>query len=207
MRYRIMAAVMAVAASFGHLPAARAGLIPIQVSVMPEGGNYQYTYALVLPVDSVLQTGNYFTIYNFAGLVPGSAMASGSSSSQYWAFSSSLLGLTPPGISVSQNPNVPDITWTYSGPSIQGAQNGLGNFSAVSIYPLTTLSWMTAITGTVNGVADANITPTTVPVPAAPGSPPPGVPEPATLALIGFGLPFFGLLQRLRRRSAKPAAE
>ncbi len=182
--------------------ASQAGLIPVQVSVTPEGGNYQFTYAIVLPTDAVLQPGDFFTIYNFEGLVPGSATASGSITSPYWTFSSSNVGPTPTGINLTDNANIPNLTWTYNGPVVQGSQNGLGNFAAVSIYPDTTQSWFAAITGTVSGQADANITPTSVPVPTAPPtSPPPGVPEPTTLALAALGFPFFGAARWLRRRS------
>jgi hypothetical protein len=197
MRNWITAAALAVTAMLSTPISARAGLIPVQVSVTPEGGNYQYTYAIVLPTGSILQSGDYFTIYNFDGMVPGTAMSSGSITSSDWTFSTSSAGPTPPGVLPTVNPNIPNISWTYSGPDVQGSESGIGNFSAVSIYPYTTQSWFAAITGTVSGVADANITPTNVPVPTAP---PPGVPEPATLALAAFGFPFFGLARWLRRR-------
>jgi len=200
MRHWIAVAALALTVVLNAPIPARAGLIPVQVSVTPEGGYYQYTYAIVLPTDAVLQPGNYFTIYNFDGLVPGTAMASGSVTSPNWTFSTNNLGPTPPGIMVDNNPTIPNITWTYNGPVVQGSQTGVGNFSAVSIYPDTTQSWFTAVTGTVSGVADANITPTSVPVPAGPTSPPPGVPEPTTLALAALGMPFFGIARLLRRR-------
>jgi hypothetical protein len=201
MRYWISAVALALSAILITPVSARAGLIPVQVSVTPEGGNYQYTYAIVLPTGSVLESGDYFTIYDFAGMVPGTSMASGSLTSSNWTFSTSSVGPTPPGIALTTNPNVPDISWTYNGPPVQGSETGIGNFSAVSSYPYTTQSWFAAVTGTISGVADANITPTNVPVPTAPTAPPPGVPEPTTLALAAFGLPFFGLARLLRRRN------
>lgn len=204
MRYRIFAAVLAVVAVLGSAPAARAGLIPVDVSINQNvSGNYTYTYAIVLPTGSVLQPGDYFTIYNFAGLVSGSATASGNFNSSNWTFSTSLVGPTPSGVLPTDNPNIPNLTWTYNGPVIQGAQTGLGNFSAVSIYPNTTQSWLAALTGTNYGGADSNITPTNVPVPTAP---PPGVPEPATLALAALALPLLGLARALRARRNLAAA-
>ena len=46
---------------------ASAGLLPTNVQVNPEAGNFRWTYAIVLPTDMKLQSGNYFTIYDFAG--------------------------------------------------------------------------------------------------------------------------------------------
>ena len=50
---------------------ASAGLLPTLVTVTPEAGNFRWQYAIVLPTDMKLQAGNYFTIYDFQGLVPG----------------------------------------------------------------------------------------------------------------------------------------
>ena len=41
---------------------ASAGIIPASVSVTPEAGNFRWTYAVVLPTDMKLQSGDYFTI-------------------------------------------------------------------------------------------------------------------------------------------------
>ena len=201
MRYWIAVAVLTVAGILGTPTSVGAGMIPVQVSITPEGGNYQFTYAIVLPTDAVLQSGDFFTIYNFDGLVPGTATASGSISSSNWTFTTTNVGPTPGGVVPVDDPTIPNLTWTYNGPTIQGSQTGLGNFSAVSIYPYTTQSWFAAITGTVNGVVDSNITPTTVPVPTAP---PPGLPEPTTFALVVLGFMVLAL-GCLRRRVAAHA--
>jgi hypothetical protein len=196
MRQWIAAAVLAVIAALAVPASARAGLIPVQVSVTPQGGYYQFTYAIVLPTDAVLQKGDYFTIYNFAGLVPGSASSSGSLTAGDWSFTSSPTGKTPPGVVPTDDPTLPNLTWTYNGPVQGGNQIGLGNFWALSLYPDTTQSWFTALTGTVYGTPDANITPTSVPVPAAP---PPGVPEPSILALAVIAFPILGAVRWYRR--------
>lgn len=154
---------------------------------------YRFTYAIVLPTDSVLRPGDYFTIYDFDGYVPGSEMADGSPYSADWSFASSNTGSTPGGVFPEDNASIPNLTWSYTGAEINiDASIGLGNFWALSIYPDTTNSWFTASTGTSAGVTDNNITPTSVPVPRAPDTTP-SVPEPTTLALAAFGLPLVGL--------------
>jgi hypothetical protein len=199
---RWITAALVVTAVLTAPTAVRAGLVPVQVSVLPEGGMYRFTYAIVLPTDSVLRPGDYFTIYDFDGLVAGSQTSSGSAYSADWSASVTNTGPTPSGVLPTDSASISNLTWTYTGAEINiDASIGLGNFWALSLYPDTTDSWFTASTGTISGITDSNITPTTVPVPKAPGTPPPGVPEPATLALAGLGLPFIGLARWIRRRS------
>jgi hypothetical protein len=196
---RLIAAALALAA-FAVPTTARAGLLPVQVSITPEAGMYRYTYAIVLPTDAVLRPGDYFTIFDFDGFVAGSEMSSGSAHSADWAFTASNVGPTPAGTIPDDSGSITNISWRYNGPEINiDASVGLGNFWALSLYGETTDSWFAASTGSTSGPADNNITPTTVPVPTRPGTPPPGVPEPATLLLAGLGLP---LAAALRRRSA-----
>lgn len=188
----IIAAALALTSTLACAPGARAGLVPVQVSVLPDGGMYRFTYAIVLPTDSVLRPGDYFTIYDFDGFVPGSNMASGSVHSSDWVFSATSVGPTPTGVLPTDSAAITNLTWSYNGPTIDiNSSVGLGNFWALSVYSDTIDSWFTASTGTVTGITDNNITPTTVPVPTAPGAPP-GVPEPATLLLAGLGLPLLG---------------
>ena len=191
----ITAAALAVAALAAPGPA-RAGLVPVQVSVTPEGGYYRYTYAILLPTESVLRPGDYFTVYDFDGYVPGSEASSGSPYAYNWAFAATKVGPTPSGVAPDDDPHKPTLTWRYAGPKIAiDASVGLGNFWALSKYPETTESWFTASTGTSAGVTDNNITPTRVPVPSGPG-PVPGVPEPSALALAALGLPALAAYRR-----------
>jgi hypothetical protein len=174
---------------------ASAGLLPVSVSITPDSGNFRWTYAVVLPTDMKLESGSYFTIYDFAGLVNGSESAPPG-----WTLSPAS---TPDRVTPNDDPNIPNLTWKYTGPTIPSGQVGLGNFWAVSTYGDQTASFFTATTKrTSDGQTDANITNTIVPLTPTGGSPPPPtVPEPATLALAGLGLPLAGFA-RWRRKKA-----
>ncbi len=183
-------ALVALAALVAPSPA-RAGLVPTKVSVTPEGKNSLWQYAVVLPAESMLKAGDYFTIYDFAGLIDGS-----NGQPAGWTFSAQLLGPTPSRLDPDDSPTLMNLTWTYTGPDMSPGQTGLGNFSAASEYGTSGDSFFTAITHLSSGPkTDSNITETVVPVPA-----PPAVPEPTTLILAGVGLPLAALTRRVARR-------
>jgi hypothetical protein len=193
----VLTAATAAAAFGGSAASLSAGLLPVSVSVTPESGKFRWTYAIVLPTDSQLQSGNYFTIYDFKGFNAGSAVAPDG-----WSFTTSNVGPTPVLVAPTDDPTVPNLSFKYTGPTIDAGQTGLGNFWAVSDFSLKTDSFFTARTNrTSDGKVDTNITTTSVPVPSG-GGVPPGVPEPTTLVLAGLGLPCVALLRRVRRTPA-----
>lgn len=182
---------------------ARAGLLPVSVSIQPEAGNFRWTYSVVLPTDMKLQAGNYFTIYDFGGYVPGSANVTSpfpdDSAAGFWTVSTSNVGPTPALLNPNDDPGVSNITWTYNGPEIPSGKVTLGNFSATSLFDQTQSSFFTATNPrAIDGVIDSNITETISPVGTTP-TPTPGVPEPTTLALAGLGLPILGVARWVRR--------
>lgn len=201
-------AVAAGAVALSAQPA-RAGLLPVSVTVQPEAGNFRWTYSVVLPSDMKLQAGNYFTIYDFAGYISGSGMVNATSPDdtfkQFWALSTSPLGPTPDRLNPQDDPNIANLTFTYNGPTIPSGQLTLGNFVASSTFGNTGTSFFTATNLQTNGSIDSNITDTLVPVgEEIPG--PIGTPEPTTMVLAGLGLPLIGLGRLVRRRKAVAAA-
>jgi hypothetical protein len=187
-------AALAVTAALGPAPAARAGMLPVSFSVIPEGDHFRFTYGVVLTTDAFIQAGDFFTIYDFGGLIPGST-----SQPDGWSVLTGV-GKTPGDTSPIDDPGIPNITWIYQGPAING-QQGLGNFMANSTFQNFDFGSFTARTNRmVDGRVDHNITDTQVPVPGPGHGPNPQTPEPATLALAGLGLP--ALLLLLRRRAA-----
>jgi hypothetical protein len=173
-------------------PAAQAGLIPNKVSVTATGdGNYKWSYNVVVTSDVYVQPGDYFTIYDFAGAVPGSSTGPAD-----WVMTSSGLGTTPEKTNPADDPAIPNYTWTYTGATTIFGQQTLGTFSIIAPSNHVAQSDFTSATHRQdNDNPEHTITATTVPVAAAGAK----TPEPATLALAFAGLPIIGLLRRRRR--------
>ena len=94
-----------------------------------------------------LQSGNYFTIYDFAGYVPGTGTVTApgvGTSTSNWTITSSNSGVTPSGLTPTDNSSVPNLTFTYNGPTIPSGQLTLGNFSADSTFGTTSTGSFTA---------------------------------------------------------------
>lgn len=194
------------AGAFGA--SAQAGLLPLSSRVEADGSNYRYTYGVMLTSNSTLQNGDQFVIYDFTGLVAGSnEQPAGFSFTPMNAGGN--IGRTVP----NDNPEMPNLVWTYTGDTPLIGQIGLGNFSALSTNPesnVTTDFVSRTHVEDPNGELreEDNITNTKAPSgtdvqpppPPPPPPPPTGVPEPSTMLLLAAGLPLVAGVRALRRR-------
>ncbi|MDB5312057.1 MAG: hypothetical protein JWO38_6259 [Gemmataceae bacterium] len=190
---RLFAATVAAVAISGS---ANAGIIPASVTVTPDAGNFRWTYSIVLPTNMMLQSGNYFTIYDVNGLVNGSIQAPTG-----WSATTGLNTPPPLGLHPHDTGLAPDITFTYNGPTIPSGQVGLGNFWFDSSIGTSTTTDFTAQNPQAStGNTDRNIVSTLAPAPPGGGGGGPTVPEPTTMALAGLGLPFIGAARLFRKK-------
>src|SRR2546423_12392891 len=105
---------------------ARGDIIPTLNSVTGSSPTFTWNYTANVTVDQTVNTGDFFTIYDFSSIMPTTT-----SQPAGWAFSTALVGPTAPLTSPTDNPNLWNLTWTYSGSAIPGSA-ALGTFSAVT---------------------------------------------------------------------------
>jgi len=140
---------------------ARADIIPSFDSIVPNGSNFQFNYTATVTADQRVDPGDFFTIYDFNGLVPNSA-----SMPANWSFSSLLIGVTPSQTDPPDDPTIRNLTWTYTGTTPIIGPAPLGMFSAVSNFGQSHPGYFAAEgTLNLNGTKVDNVGVLPVPVP------------------------------------------
>lgn len=166
----------------------RADIIPSYISAVPSGGNTIVTYQADLTEEQNANTGDFFTIYDFGSIIPGSnTQPSG------WTFSTSLVGPNPPQTNSPDDPSILNLTWTYSGPTLSGTGIGpftvtiAGSSEVVTLREGFFAGQGTLIVGPNAGTHVGNVG--QIPIPL--------VPEPSSIALLLSGAAF--LVYRFRK--------
>lgn len=196
---------------------ASASIIPSLMSVTPNGSAFNFTYSAFLSADQRLDpaatatttcaggqlcspaglnppSGTFFTIYDVNGFNGATTVPTS------WNAFTMLVGQTPSLQSgVPDNPLVTNVSFFYNGPKLPASgtpkpapgPTNLGNFVIGSIYGTQTVGFYTAqATKNTNDITDGTLTQNVGNVPI------PGVPEPASMLLIGSGLVGLAVFRR-----------
>lgn len=164
-------------------------IIPTLDSVTGSAPNFSWNYKANVTVDETVNTGDFFTIYDFSSIMPTSTTQPSG-----WTFSTALVGPTPGLVNPTDNANMWNLTWTYSGNAIAGAA-ALGTFSAVTSTDQLKMGQFTAEATRSGAPANTkidNIGNVSVPVPEAT----------SLLPLIGVCGAALFFVPRLRRQRA-----
>ena len=102
-------------------------IIPTLDSVTGSSPNFTWNYKANVTVDETVNHGDFFTIYDFSSIMPTTTTQPAG-----WTFSTALLGPTPGLVSPTDNPNMWNLTWTYTGTTAIPGAAALGTFSAVT---------------------------------------------------------------------------
>src|ERR1700730_2116550 len=145
---------------------ARGDIIPTLSSVTGSSPNFTWNYSANVTVDETINTGDFFTIYDFGNIAPGS-----NTQPTGWTFSQALLGPTPGLVSPTDNPNILNLTWTYTGTTPITGAAALGIFSVITSTDQLKVGQFTAQatrnSGPSAGTKISNIGDVSVPVPEA----------------------------------------
>jgi hypothetical protein len=105
----------------------RGDIIPTLSSVTGSSPNFTWNYSANVTVDQTVNTGDFFTIYDFGSIAPGS-----NTQPTGWTFSQALVGPTAALTNPTDNPNILNLTWTYNGTTPIVGSAALGVFSVIT---------------------------------------------------------------------------
>jgi hypothetical protein len=143
---------------------ARADIIPTLSSVTGSSPNFTWNYSANVTINETINTGDFFTIYDFGSIAPGSNMQPAG-----WTFSQALVGPTAALTSPTDNASILNLTWTYSGTTPITGSAALGIFSVITSTDQLKTGQFTAQatrnSGASAGTKISNIGDVSVPVP------------------------------------------
>src|SRR5947208_8338123 len=87
---------------------ARGDIIPTLSSVTGSSPNFTWNYSANVTVDETINTGDFFTIYDFGTIGPGS-----NTQPTGWTFSHAVVGPTPSLVFPSDNPRTLHLDSTF----------------------------------------------------------------------------------------------
>lgn len=177
---------------------ARATIIPTLQSVTDNGnGTFTFNYRADVAQDQRAESGDFLTLYDFHGLVANSVTAPSG-----WSASVQNVGITPPSTLPTDDPTVVNITLHNTSIALTGpasftfsAESDRGGVGAIVFAASATRNG-----GSLDGTKIANIGQVGGPSGTV-GGQAVNAPEPATVVLLGMGLPAALLVLRTRRRA------
>ncbi len=102
-------------------------IIPTLSSITGSSPNFTWNYTANVTVDETVNHNDFFTIYDFSSIMPTTT-----TQPTGWTFSTALVGPTPALVTPTDNPNLWNLTWTYTGTTAIPGAAALGTFSAVT---------------------------------------------------------------------------
>ena len=112
--------------------AAQASIIPaLGGDPVDQGdGTFLFSYDVTLASDQAAFDGSFFTIYDFAGFVGFGDLP------EFWTGTTQLVGRTPDNVLPNDDASITNLTFTYSGPTLNfdepGVEIELGLFEVFS---------------------------------------------------------------------------
>jgi hypothetical protein len=101
--------------------------------IAPTSGGFTWNYTATVFPGETITTGSFITIYDFGSFAPNSTMQPAG-----WMPSSTLVGMTPIGTpTVTDNPSIPNLTWTYIATTPINGSLVLGNLGTFSVVTNT----------------------------------------------------------------------